>query len=166
MKKKWKCSANMLFTKSLNKLKHLTQHHFPKMNCCGWCRQTQFWSAAGFGNKMKLKSKLLPFSFIFGVNICFVFGFCSLLLFEQILIHADRLCILGHSEFHVWNHVLCQLAWNCHWSSLARYAISGQSDTETKSPLPDTDSLGSTNEPLLVPSVGVVILHMVMQQCC
>ena len=50
-------------------------------------------------------------------------------------------------------------------SSLARYAISGQSDTETKSPLPDTDSLGSTNEPLLVQSVGVVILHMVMQRC-
>ena len=152
--------------KKFEKIEKSYAASFTKMNCSRWCWQTQFWSAAGFGNKMKLKSRLLPFSLIFGVNVHFVFSFVVFYFLSKFwYMLTVRLCILGHSKFHVWDHVLCWLAWNYHWNSLARYAISGQSDTETKSPLPDTDSLGSTNEPLLVESVGFVILHTVMQRC-
>ena len=62
--KKWKCSVNLLFRKSLNRSEHRTQHHFSKMNNSRRCQQTQFSSTAGFGNEMKSKSRLPLFFFI------------------------------------------------------------------------------------------------------
>ena len=48
---KWKCSVNLLFTKSLNGSEHR--------------RQIQFSSSMGFGNETKWKLRLMPFSLIF-----------------------------------------------------------------------------------------------------
>ena len=84
------------------------------MNFSRQCQQTQFLSMVGFGNKMKLKSRLLPFSLI---CISFCFQFCShlpLSTFGYTL--TVRLGILGHSKFHVWDHVLYQLTGNYHSS--------------------------------------------------
>ena len=40
------------------------QHHFPTMDCSRWCRQSQISPTTGFGDEMKLKLWLLPFSLI------------------------------------------------------------------------------------------------------
>ena len=47
---KWKCSVNLLFTKSLNGSEP--------------CRQTQFSSSMEFDNETKMKLRLMPFSLI------------------------------------------------------------------------------------------------------
>ena len=79
--KKWKCSVNLLFRKSLNRSEHRTQHYFPKMNNSRWYRQTQFSSTVGLGNEMMSKSRL-PLFFLIHIRcehtfcLCFVV-FCS-----------------------------------------------------------------------------------------
>ena len=48
------------------------RHHFPKMNAVD--QLTQFLSAVGFGNEMKMKSRLLSFLlFVFAVNVGVLF---------------------------------------------------------------------------------------------
>ena len=44
----------------------------------------------------------------------------------MIILYADKLDILGHSKFYVWDRVLCRLT--------GKYAISGHSDTEADLP--------------------------------
>ena len=81
---KCKSSGNLLFTKSLHRLKHRTQHHFPKMNCGRRCQQTQFLSAMEFSNETKLKSRLLPFSLTcIWVSMHVLFSVRSLLPFSK-----------------------------------------------------------------------------------
>ena len=61
--------------------------------------------------------------------------------FEYILmLYADKLGMLVHSKFHVWDLMSPVDDWKILLISLAKYAISGQSDMETD--LPDTGSLG------------------------
>ena len=68
-----KCSVKLPFTKSLNRSEQRTQHHFPKMNSAADDKRlTQFSTAAGFGNDVNLKSRLL-FSLIY---IQYQFAFC------------------------------------------------------------------------------------------
>ena len=92
------------------------------------CRQTQFLSTAGFGNEMKLKSRLPPFSLI---RIWCQRVFCLRLrsrlhLSKLWYTRTVRLDTLGCFRLHVWDRVLCRRTGNYHWycKSLAGYAIS------------------------------------------
>ena len=111
----------MPFIKNLNRSEHRTRHHFPKMS--RQCRQTQFLFTAGFGNEMKLKSRLPPFSLN---RIWCQRTFClrlrsRLYLSKFWYTRTVRLGTLGCFRFHVWDRVLCRLTGNYHWSV---YAIS------------------------------------------
>ena len=104
--KKWKCSVNLPFTKTLNRSELRTRRHFLKISCSRRCWQTQFSSStAGFGNEMKLKAKLSPFSLIhIRCQRAFCFRFFSLLHLSKFwYMLTVRLGILGRSEFHVWS---------------------------------------------------------------
>ncbi len=81
------------------------------------CRQTQFLSTMGFGNEMKLKSRLPPFSLI---RIWCQRAFCLRLrsrlhLSKFWYTRTVRLGTLGCFRFNVWDRVLCRLTGNYHW---------------------------------------------------
>ena len=89
------------------------------------CRQTQFLSTAGFGNEMKLKSRLPPFSLI---RIWCQRAFCLRLrsrlhLSKFWYTRTVRLGTLGCFRFHVWD---CPLStdWKLSMISLAGNTIS------------------------------------------
>ena len=84
-------------------------------------QQTVCWltqSTAGLGNKLELKSWLLPF-FLMCIRCqrVFCFQFCN-------LPHLNKCCctltvwlgLWGHCKSHFWDHVLCQLPGKYHWS--------------------------------------------------
>ena len=89
---------------------------------------TQFSCAIGLGNEMKIKSRLLPlfFSFVFGVNMHFVFS----LTYFRLQVNASIcftvwLCLSDHSKFHFCDCVLCWFSRKYQWScSLPRCAVS------------------------------------------
>ena len=121
--RKWKCSVNLPFTKSWNRLKHIW-HHFPKVNIAANDVGKQFSFTIGFGNKMKLKSSCCHFfSFVFGVNMLLftVSVFCIWVNYEkpwQIL--CLELCLMSTD----WKWSPCQ------FGKIDICVISGQSDTD------------------------------------
>ena len=112
--KKWKQSITLPFTKSLNRLEHYTWHHFPKINSSRWCWHTQFSSTAEFGNEMKLKLRLLPFSLICIQCQCvFCFQFHILLYLSKFWYTlAVRLGILGSFQIPVTSKKMVRNSWD------------------------------------------------------
>ena len=81
------------------------------------CQQTQFMSTAGFGNKMKLRSRLPPFSLIcIWCQRAFCLRLCHCLHLSKFgYTRTVRLGTLGCFRFHVWDCVLCRLTGNYNW---------------------------------------------------
>ena len=129
--KKWKRSVNLPFTKNLNRSEHHshTQHHFPKTNSSRRCQQTPFSSTVKFGNEIKLKSRMPPFSLICiqcERMFCFQFRivFC-------IWVNSDTRWQTRHIGLF---QILCPLSIDRQWSliRLARYKISDQTDYSSR----------------------------------
>ena len=74
------------------------------------CQQTQFLSTAGFGNKMKMKSRLPPFSLIrIWCQCAFCLRLCTCLHLSKFwYMWTVRLGTLGCFRFYVWDCVLCR----------------------------------------------------------
>ena len=100
----WKRLGHFLFTKSLHRSEHRTQHHFPKMNCRRRCWQTQFSSTVQFRvTRWSEVEAAAIFCYLYSsVNICFIFGFvvfCLWLVWVNLIlitVCSDKLGRLTH----------------------------------------------------------------------
>ena len=111
---------NLPFTKSLNRLEQCMLYHFPVTNDAADDNQlTQFSSAAWFGNEMKLKSRLLPFSFI---HILCRYVFCF--QFSNRLPSDSMSRPIGSFQIPFLRSFPLSVAWKMSLISLPRYAIS------------------------------------------
>ena len=127
--------VNLPFTKSLHSLEHSTWHHFPRMKCSRWCRQTQFSSTTELSNEIRWHwsrgcRHFLSLVYL-GVDACFVFGFVVFYLW----VNSDN--IICWQTWHTGSFQIpclgsCPLLTNQKilLISLTKYMISGQSDTE------------------------------------
>ena len=89
------------FSISLNWSEQHAQHHFPNTqhSAADNNQITQFSSAVGLGNKMRLKSRLLPFSLVpIRRQHVFWFHFCNLPPYSKCCCMLT--CLQGHSKSH------------------------------------------------------------------
>ena len=127
---KWKHSANLPFTKSLNTSEHYTGNtaSISKDKQCSWY---QFPSRLTMGMVLanEIRLRLIPdwdwshfLLFVYGVNWHFVFSFWIF----YIWVNADTIGFLRSFKIHFWDSVLCWLTRKISLISLARLAFSCQ----------------------------------------
>ena len=87
------------------------------MNCSRRCRQTQFSFTVGFGDEMKLKSRLPPFSLIWiRCPFAFCYRYRSLLPLSKFWYKLTvRLGVQVRSKFCVRDRFLYRLTGNYYW---------------------------------------------------
>ena len=119
--------VNLPFSKSLHRSEHHMRHHFLRMNCCRWCRQTQFSSTTEFSNEMKLR---LPYSYSVSMGVVFSFVvFCLCVSSDNII--CWQTTYTGSFQIPCLGSCPPSTNWKILLISLAKYAISGQFNTET-----------------------------------